>query len=81
MTLTKTHLRASLGDKNFSMLVWVSYNSPPHHQLNLKRYYPYTAWIKSGHLAAINKSPYELASDQKVLSRLRESQRKITMIG
>ena len=80
MTLTKTHLRASLGDKNFSMLVWVSYNSPPHHQLDLKRYY--TAWIKSGHLAAINKSPYELASDQKVLSRLRESQRcKITMIG
>lgn len=79
MTLTKTDLRASLGDLNFAMLVWLTFNAPMLHQMDYSRFVQ--EWYKNGHLSAMFKSnTVDALSDSKVLSRMKQA-RKVTFLA
>jgi len=64
MTLTKPPERGSLGDDNFKMLVWISYNSPPVHEINFEKYLK--IWTAEKHQLALFK---EEGGEQRVLTR------------
>jgi hypothetical protein len=64
MTLTKPPERSSLGDENFKMLVWVSYNSPPVHEIDFEKYI--AIWTTEKHQLALFK---EGGGEQRVLTR------------
>jgi hypothetical protein len=79
MTLSKTLMRSSLADKTFAMLIWVSLNSPPAHQLDMSRFV--TEWKAHGHKAALHTLTQEWEdAERRVLARLR-SERKATLLG
>ena len=52
MTLIKPPERTSLGDENFKMLVWISYNCPPIHQVDFSKYVD--VWAKEKHQLALS---------------------------
>ena len=54
MHLTKQLERSSFGDDNFKMLVWISYNCPPIHEVDFGKYVD--AWEGSKHQLALFKS-------------------------
>jgi len=77
MTLSKILMRSSLADKTFAMLVWVSFNSPPAHQLDMSLFV--REWKVNGHKGALHTQEWEDA-ERRVLARLR-SVRKATFLG
>ena len=72
-TLTKPLERSSLGDDNFKMLVWLSYNSPPIHEVDCFEFV--RAWEKGKHQIALFKS----GGTQRVLER-KMSEHKHTIL-
>jgi hypothetical protein len=73
MTLTKPPERSSLGDDNFKMLVWLSYNSPPIHEVDCFEFV--REWEKGKHQLALFKS----GGTQRVLER-KMSEHKHTIL-
>ena len=73
MTLTKPPGRSSLGDENFKMLVWISYNCPLTHQVDFSKYIE--VWVKEKHQLAI----FQSGDEQKVLER-KAQERKYTVL-
>lgn len=65
MTLTKTKLRTSLGDEHFKECVWVAYNSPGIHEVDLQAFVQ--RWRLDGHLSAMMSDGAERA--REVLDR------------
>ena len=53
MTLTKPALRASLGPLHFKQAVWVAFNSPGFHEVDLQAFV--RRWKADGHLSAMMK--------------------------
>ena len=72
MTLTKPPERTSLGDENFKMLVWISYNCPPIHQVDFSKYVD--VWLKEKHQLAL----FQSGGEQRVLER-KSRERKHTV--
>lgn len=64
MTLTKPPERSALGDENFKMSVWVSYNGPPIHEVDFSKYVK--LWEEEKHQLALFKS----GGEQRVLERM-----------
>ena len=64
MTLTKPPERSDLGDENFKMSVWVSYNGPPIHEVDFSKYVK--LWEEEKHQLALFKS----GGEQRVLERM-----------
>lgn len=73
MSLTKTTLRTSLGDLHFSQAVWVAFNSPPIHQVDLVLYV--RRWIASGHLSAVMRDR-EAERARQVLERKSDEKKR-----
>jgi hypothetical protein len=73
MTLTKPPERSSLGDQNFKMLVWISYNCPPIHQVDFSKYVD--VWVKEKHQLAM----FQSGGEQRVLER-KARERKHTVL-
>ena len=51
MTLTKPALRMSLGNTHFKQAVWVAFNSPGFHEVDILAFV--RRWMADGHLAAV----------------------------
>ena len=76
MTLTKTKLRSSLSDEHFEQSVWVAYNSPGIHEVDLQAFVE--RWRLDGHLSATMSGGGERA--REVLDR-KARERKHTFLA
>ena len=75
MVSTKSPDRRLFGDDAFAILVWLSYNAPPTHQVDFRPIV--LAWLRDG---KHRKAEQENGNGSKVLQRLYE-EKKCTILG
>lgn len=77
MTLTKPALRSSLGDDHFKQAVWVAFNSPGFHEVDLMAFVK--RWKDDNHLSAVMKD--DGASRAREVLERKAAEQKVSFLA